>query len=198
MSVRGIRGRALSNSPVCNPGATQAPSVRHPYSQHASKKSSSVGTSSPRKVGVWKHRWLLQQDLETGLLKMLIACEGVLDLCVLHHHERNAVVQRPVLVAPGAEQMNALIEQVLCGRNNRGVRIGDNPSVKSGKRVSIPRLAERVADLGEHPRRCNPMPPIPSTKLRRPRVAVIFTVQNRQIKPRVSEDRAHFLGRPCR
>ena len=54
---------------------------------------------------------MLEQDSETGLLKVVIGSQRVLYIVLFHEQERNAVHERPLLIGVFLIQFHALTKQ---------------------------------------------------------------------------------------
>src|SRR5206468_9946153 len=85
------------------------------------------GSSSPRASGhpasnqgiagsvlslVFSKRDSTKDRFETGLFKMPISCECITDPFILHHHERNAICERPIFVWSFAKTLDTTIEKL--------------------------------------------------------------------------------------
>jgi len=91
---------------------------------------------------------LLQQRPKLRLLKMGVAGQCRADSFILHHHERNAIRERPILVPAVAKKLLARIEKLARGRDDRDARLLMDPIVEPREHTAIRRLTKRVTQEG--------------------------------------------------
>src|SRR3990172_4315239 len=94
-----------------------------------------------------------QKRCETSLLKMMVSGERFLDVALLHHHETNAIGQRPILVRPTSKQFCSPFERRVARRNDLDSFVCLNKLEQFDETVSVLRLGKCVADLYQKPLR---------------------------------------------
>ena len=92
-----------------------------------------------------------QERGETGLLEVLIARQGVTDILVLHHHEGNAVGQRPLFVRPSFVTTQAALEQFGARADDPHLGVLFEGADELRDMTAAGGFRQRIGELGEHP-----------------------------------------------
>lgn len=120
---------------------------------------------------------LLEQRHEARLFKVMV-CRQRLSLAVfLHHHERNAIGQRPGFSLAIMVKLPALLEVAMVSSKNRAFRIRDQCVVVSCRDLPRNRRSQCVSDFGKDPCCRDDIARSQSRKLNCPHVSRIATIQ---------------------
>lgn len=127
---------------------------------------------------------------------MLIARQRLVNSFIFHHYERNAVGERPVLIAPFAHSRQAAIEKFGSERNDFHARTGAHSRDQRQKIGVIFRPGAGVSQFQQDKFRRDDLPGNDGFG-QRALVAWLAAVQQGQIEKRVGKNSVHdFFGSP--
>ncbi len=65
----------------------------------------------------------MHQNLKSSLSKVVVGCQGRLDVVLAHYGEGNAIGQGPGFIRSFAESGTALLKEIMAGRHDFHIRL---------------------------------------------------------------------------
>lgn len=140
---------------------------------------------------------LFQQRLVARLLKVGVACEGFIESMVLHDHKREAIDERPFLVAAAAVQSQSALEHVGRGRDNAHARVAVEQRDKFRRALAVGWSALRISQFDQYPFGGEEVGSMGLRKLNAALMGCVGSVEQPEEIERVGEDEDHRFGAPC-
>lgn len=137
-----------------------------------------------------------QQRSEARLLKMTVVRERFGEARIAHHHKRNAIRERPLLVLATGEEVISALKQLLRNRNDTGVRVLLEPRVEFRKLSALGSPTHRIGDLQQNETRGETRSGNLPAQGDRRLVQFVVGIQRGEEEGRVGEDGLHRFGVP--
>lgn len=121
---------------------------------------------------------MLQEDVESRLLEVMVSSQRVGDTPLLHDHERNAIGQGPTLVRPGVVERDSSIHQFPAWPDDLVLRFCSNAGDKTPERAPVGGNGQSIRKLCQDPRGSDDRYGVARCVLDRSLMRAVFGVEN--------------------